>query len=84
MGGSTLAAQFVTKSALHLIPMVGPLVGFVAEPAMGYTTTFAIGHSFLEHLKKNGSLADFDFVKMKNYFLSKKQEAKEIYKKRFK
>lgn len=83
-GGSTLVAQLATRSTLQTIPLFGTVIGVIAEPAMGYATTFALGKSFLEHIKRNGNFSNIDAKQMKAYFSSQFKGARKLYKTRFK
>jgi uncharacterized protein (DUF697 family) len=78
-GGGTVVAQLAGRAALKTLPVAGPLMSFVAEPALGYATTFALGKTFLEHLKGGGTLQDFDASKMKVYFQMQSSAAKKYF-----
>lgn len=83
-GGSTLVAQLATRATLQTIPLVGTFIGVVAEPAMGYATTFALGKTFLEHLKNDGTLNNIDPKQIKIVFSTQVKFARKLYKSRFK
>lgn len=78
-GGGTVVAQLAGRAAVKALPVAGPLMSFVAEPALGYATTFALGKTFLEHLKGGGTLQNFDASKMKDYFQMQSSSARKYF-----
>jgi len=81
-GGSftTVIAAKVTDSAVNKIPLIGPIVSFVSQPAISFATTYAIGMLFINHFEKNGTLGDFDLNSTKTIFDEQFQKAKILYK----
>jgi uncharacterized protein (DUF697 family) len=50
------------------IPVIGPLAGLLAGPALAAASTRIVGRLFLEHFQKGGQLSDLDVAKAKKNF----------------
>jgi len=57
----------VTAVALA-IPVIGPLAGLLAGPALAAASTRIVGGLFLEHFQKGGQLSELDVAKAKKDF----------------
>jgi uncharacterized protein (DUF697 family) len=53
---------------LGMVPVIGPIFGFVTKPAMAAAATYAIGRVFAEHFDLGGTLLTFDPEKVRGYF----------------
>jgi uncharacterized protein (DUF697 family) len=59
-----------------MIPIVGPLAGLLAGPALAAGSTRMVGRLFVEHFEKGGKLSDLDVAKAKkDYDAGLKTEA---------
>ena len=54
------AVARIAGSLVKAIPIVGTLLGVVSMPAMSAASTYAIGHVFIRHFEKGGTLANFE------------------------
>ena len=58
------------------IPVIGPLAGLLAGPALAAGSTRMVGRLFLEHFEKGGNVSDLDVAKAKkDYEAGLKTEA---------
>jgi uncharacterized protein (DUF697 family) len=51
-----------------MIPVIGPLAGLLAGPALAAASTRIVGRLFVEHFEKGGNLSDLDVAKAKKDF----------------
>jgi uncharacterized protein (DUF697 family) len=72
--GSGLLATGPVASLLKMIPVVGPLSGAAALPVVGGTSTYAVGHLFLEHFRSGGTFETLDLEKAKKDIETLKKE----------
>lgn len=66
--GTPVVAFGSIGSALKMIPLIGPIFGAVAMPAVAAATTYAIGRVFIQHFESGGTFLDFEPEKVKEYF----------------
>lgn len=56
---STKSGRRIGRALLKAIPGVGWVLGAVAMPILGGSSTYAIGLMFIRHFENGGTLADF-------------------------
>ncbi len=66
LAGSTGAR--LAADALKFIPVVGTIVGGVAQSALSGATTYALGKVFVKHFESGGTYLNFDPATFKEYF----------------
>lgn len=75
LAGST-GARFAAD-ALKLIPVVGTIVGGVAQSALSGATTYALGKVFIKHFESGGTYLNFDPATFKEYFKESYEKGRE-------
>ena len=69
-------------SAIKAIPLIGSLLGSVSMAIVSGATTYAVGHVFVKHFEKGGSLENFVATDFRAYyeelFEEGKDKAKEV------
>ena len=58
----------------------GSASAFLAQPALGFSTTYALGQVFIKHLEEDGVLTDFDSEKMREVFRDQLERGKSLFK----
>lgn len=76
---STGLAQLVSATLVKSIPVVGSVVGYVADAGLSYAVTYALGYSFAKHFEVNGTLSTFKADKMKEYFSQQVAHGKALF-----
>jgi uncharacterized protein (DUF697 family) len=61
---------------LSTVPLVGPAVSVLTQPAFGYATTYAVGMVFIKHLESGGTLLSLDPTLMKEHYAQEYQQGK--------
>lgn len=79
-GIATLASSGLKNLLLKSLPHVGSTVAFLAQPALGFSTTYALGQVFIRHLENDGLLTDFDSDKMREVFREQLNRGKSLFK----
>jgi uncharacterized protein (DUF697 family) len=72
--GSGLLATGPVASLLRIVPVVGPLSGVLAMPAVGAASTYAVGHLFLEHFRSGGTFETLDLEKSRKVIETLRKE----------
>lgn len=82
VGGTinTGLAQIVNATLVKSIPVFGPVVSYVAEAALSYGVTYALGYSFAKHFEAKGTLSTFNADGMKEYFAQQVTNGKALFK----
>jgi uncharacterized protein (DUF697 family) len=79
-GVATIASSGLKNMLLKSLPHIGGAVAFLAQPALGFSTTYALGQVFIRHLENDGVLSDFDSEKMREVFRDQLDRGKTLYK----
>jgi uncharacterized protein (DUF697 family) len=76
--GSAVPASLASgiSSAAKAAPGVGTIVGVVTMPALAAASTYAVGKVFITHFEAGGTFLDFDVDKMREYFASEFNKAR--------
>jgi hypothetical protein len=61
-----------------MIPIVGSIVGGVANSAMAGASTFALGEVFKLHFETGGTILDFDTKRLKKMYTEKFEKGKKV------
>jgi uncharacterized protein (DUF697 family) len=61
---------------LSAVPLIGPAVSALTQPAFGYATTYAVGMVFIKHLESGGTLLSLDPTQMKEHYAQEFQQGK--------
>lgn len=80
-GVATIASSGLKNVILKSLPHVGTTIAFLAQPALGFSTTYALGQVFVNHLENDGGLHNFDAEKMRTSFREQLEKGKELFKK---
>ena len=80
-GVATIASSGLKSMLLKSLPHVGTTIAFLAQPALGFSTTYALGQVFVRHLENDGALDNFDAEKMRTSFREQLDKGKELFKK---
>lgn len=77
---STLSSIFAKMGAstLKAIPLIGQAVGMASMAILSGASTYALGYVFVNHFEGGGTLNNFDADKVKQYYLQKVEEGKEV------
>lgn len=51
-----------------VLPMAAPVISVVTIPAFGASTTYAVGHLFIQHFESGGTFLTFDPEKVKGHY----------------
>ena len=80
---ATLMATIVQNSlagslalALRFTPVLGPLIGIAALPAVAAAGTLALGKVFITHFEAGGTFLKFDPKKVSSHFLAEFEKAR--------
>ena len=65
------------RSLLKAIPVVGPLAGAAVMPLFASASTYAVGHTFIQHFESGGTLLDLDPAKLRDYVAKQYQEGRD-------
>ena len=79
-GVATIASSGLKNMLLKSLPHVGGTVAFLAQPALGFSTTYALGQVFIRHLENDGVLSNFDSEKMREVFRDQLDRGKTLFK----
>lgn len=79
-GVATIASSGLKNMLLKSLPHVGSTVAFLAQPALGFSTTYALGQVFIRHLENDGVLTDFDSEKMREVFREQLDRGRSLFK----
>jgi len=79
-GVATIASSGLKNVLLKSMPHIGSTVAFLAQPALGFSTTYALGQVFIKHLEEDGALTDFDSEKMREVFRDQLERGKSLFK----
>jgi uncharacterized protein (DUF697 family) len=85
LAGASVATMFSTtigSTFARYIPVIGPTIFAITQPALSYATTYAIGVTFVKHFENKGSLIDFDATSYKEFFNEQIAKAKKIFQKK--
>lgn len=74
LAGGTLAK--IGASLIKTIPGIGSFLGGASMVALSGASTYALGQVFVQHLKKGGILANFDFEWAKNMYKQEFEKGK--------
>lgn len=80
-GVATIASSGLKHLLLKSLPHFGSTIAFLAQPALGFSTTYALGQVFVKHLENDGALDTFDAEKMRITFREQLEAGKEFFKK---
>lgn len=75
---SATLARLAGTSLAKLIPIVGSIVGGVANSAMAGASTFALGEVFKIHFETGGTILDFDTARLKKMYTEKFEKGKKV------
>jgi uncharacterized protein (DUF697 family) len=67
LGGGAVATAFVA-SAFKFIPVAGPLAAWTTLPIAASAVTHSVGHVFIEHFERGGTILDLDAARLKHFF----------------
>jgi uncharacterized protein (DUF697 family) len=76
--GSGAVSRSGVGTLLKLIPVIGPVVGYVAMPGLSGASTYAIGNVFIKHFESGGTFLDFDPAKAKKTYNKLLEEGKKV------
>ena len=79
-GVASVASSGLKNMILKSLPHVGTTIAFLAQPALGFSTTYALGQVFTRHLENDGGLDNFDAEKMRISFREQLEKGKELFK----
>ncbi len=79
-GVASIASTGLQKALIKSLPHVGGTIAFLAQPALGFSTTYALGQVFIRHIENDGVLTDFDSEKMREIFREQIDKGKLIFK----
>ena len=79
-GVASIASTGLQKVLIKSLPHVGGTIAFLAQPALGFSTTYALGQVFIKHIENDGVLTDFDSEKMREIFREQIDKGKLIFK----
>jgi uncharacterized protein (DUF697 family) len=65
------------RSLLKAIPVVGPIAGAAVMPLFASASTYAVGHTFIQHFESGGTLLDLDPAKLRDYVAKQYQEGRD-------
>jgi len=74
---SSMLAKIGARTAIKLIPGIGTLVGGVTMSVLSGASTYAVGHAFLTHFEKGGTILDIDLNRIKKVYRDKFEKGKE-------
>jgi uncharacterized protein (DUF697 family) len=67
-GGIPFLSAATVASALKAVPLLGPYIAVLAQPALGGAVGFAIGKVFIQHFESGGTFLTFDPNKVRAYY----------------
>jgi uncharacterized protein (DUF697 family) len=67
-GGIPFLSGAAVASALKAVPLLGPYIAVLAQPALGGAVGFAIGKVFIQHFESGGTFLTFDPNKVRAYY----------------
>lgn len=74
--GGSLLGSYAVQAALQAIPVFGPTLRLLTQPAFNAAFTYALGKVFEQHFASGGTFLTFDPAKVKAYFVQKYQEVR--------
>ena len=72
--GATMLAPTIASATIKFIPGIGSLLAGTALAATSAGITYGIGHLFLDHFKKGGTLENFNLIGGRGIFKRKVKE----------
>ena len=79
-GVASIASSGLKTVLLKSLPHVGSTIAFLAQPALGFSTTYALGQVFIRHVENDGVLTNFDSEKMQEVFREQLEKGKSLFK----
>lgn len=79
-GVAMVVSSGLNKILLKSLPHAGPVISFLAQPASGFSTTYALGRVFISHVENNGQLTNFNPNNMAAAFKGHLETGKKIFK----
>ncbi|TWB12895.1 YcjF family protein [Nitrospirillum bahiense] len=74
--GGSLLGSFAFRHTLKAIPLVGPVLGLLTQPAFNAAFTYALGKVFAQHFASGGTFLTFDPAKVTDFFKEKFNEVR--------
>jgi uncharacterized protein (DUF697 family) len=74
--GTPALARGMLGSLIKSIPVVGTVLGSVAQPIFAGAITFAVGRVFITHFESGGTFLDFDPAAVREHFAQAYEEGK--------
>ncbi|MEA1673605.1 YcjF family protein [Nitrospirillum sp. BR 11163] len=74
--GGSLLGSFAFRHTLKAIPLVGPVLGLLTQPAFNAAFTYALGKVFAQHFASGGTFLTFDPSKVTTFFKEKFDEVR--------
>ena len=75
---SATLARLAGTSLAKMIPVVGSIVGGVANSAMAGASTYALGQVFKIHFETGGTILDFDTKRLKKLYQEQFEKGKKV------
>ncbi len=71
-------ARISAGSIAKLIPVIGSIVGGIANAVMAGASTYALGHVFKVHFETGGTILDFDVDRLKKLYKEQFEKGKKV------
>lgn len=76
-GWAGTTAGYGLSHLVKALPVVGPILGGLTVPATAGASTYAVGKVFMQHFASGGTLLDFEPDKMREFYKSEFEAAKD-------